>query len=667
MEDKERMPKVKVGPSKGKISTEKAKDLKGAITRLIKYIAKQKVVIAFVIISIIVATIFTILAPKILGNATTEIGNGIMKIMAYDEITKSLDKMPEEIKNTLPAEYTVQELIEFGIVPKEIEEKLNPAIKGMSLNEKPAMDYKAIGKILLTVLITYALSSLFHFIANRTMAKVAQNTVYGLRKDVDEKLEKLPLSFFDKHTHGEILSRVTNDIDNLSTMLQESSVQLIQAVCTMIGILVMMLSISLKMTCISILVVPTSAIVIGLIVRKSQKYFIQNQEILGQLNGHIEETFSGDTVVKAFNMQDREKEKFEVINESLYKANWKSQFLSSVMMPIMQTISNFGYVGICIVGAKEVMKGTVNLGDIQAFIQYTRQFTQPISQTAQIANMIQGAAASAERVFELLDEKEQEPERKKLTSFDGPVNGEVEFRNVSFSYKKTEPLIENFSLKAKKGETVAIVGPTGAGKTTIVNLLMRFYELDAGEILVDGKDIRSISRHDVRKEFGMVLQDTWLFGGTIKENLKYGSNNVTDEQIISAAKLAHAHHFIAALPDGYNFVINEDASNISSGQKQLLTIARAILANLPILILDEATSNVDTRTEQIIQSAMNKLMEGRTSFVIAHRLSTIKNADQIIVMKSGNIIEKGNHEKLIEKKGAYYELYNSQFEKTSEA
>ncbi|MEG0221870.1 MAG: ABC transporter ATP-binding protein [Clostridia bacterium] len=667
MEDKERMPKVKVGPSKGKMSTEKAKDLKGAITRLIKYIAKQKVVISFVIISIIVATIFTILAPKILGNATTEIGNGIMKIMAYDEITKSLDKMPEEIKNTLPAEYTVQELIEFGIVPKEIEEKLNPAIKGMSLNEKPAMDYKAIGKILLTVLITYALSSLFHFIANRTMAKVAQNTVYGLRKDVDEKLEKLPLSFFDKHTHGEILSRVTNDIDNLSTMLQESSVQLIQAVCTMIGILVMMLSISLKMTCISILVVPTSAIVIGLIVRKSQKYFIQNQEILGQLNGHIEETFSGDTVVKAFNMQDREKEKFEVINESLYKANWKSQFLSSVMMPIMQTISNFGYVGICIVGAKEVMKGTVNLGDIQAFIQYTRQFTQPISQTAQIANMIQGAAASAERVFELLDEKEQEPERKKLTSFDGPVNGEVEFRNVSFSYKKTEPLIENFSLKAKKGETVAIVGPTGAGKTTIVNLLMRFYELDAGEILVDGKDIRSISRHDVRKEFGMVLQDTWLFGGTIKENLKYGSNNVTDEQIISAAKLAHAHHFIAALPDGYNFVINEDASNISSGQKQLLTIARAILANLPILILDEATSNVDTRTEQIIQSAMNKLMEGRTSFVIAHRLSTIKNADQIIVMKSGNIIEKGNHEKLIEKKGAYYELYNSQFEKTSEA
>ncbi|MEG0282957.1 MAG: ABC transporter ATP-binding protein [Clostridia bacterium] len=667
MEDKERMPKVKVGPSKGKMSTEKAKDLKGAITRLIKYIAKQKVVISFVIISIIVATIFTILAPKILGNATTEIGNGIMKIMAYDEITKSLDKMPEEIKNMLPAEYTVQELIEFGIVPKEIEEKLNPAIKGMSLNEKPAMDYKAIGKILLTVLITYALSSLFHFIANRTMAKVAQNTVYGLRKDVDEKLEKLPLSFFDKHTHGEILSRVTNDIDNLSTMLQESSVQLIQAVCTMIGILVMMLSISLKMTCISILVVPTSAIVIGLIVRKSQKYFIQNQEILGQLNGHIEETFSGDTVVKAFNMQDREKEKFEVINESLYKANWKSQFLSSVMMPIMQTISNFGYVGICIVGAKEVMKGTVNLGDIQAFIQYTRQFTQPISQTAQIANMIQGAAASAERVFELLDEKEQEPERKKLTSFDGPVNGEVEFRNVSFSYKKTEPLIENFSLKAKKGETVAIVGPTGAGKTTIVNLLMRFYELDAGEILVDGKDIRSISRHDVRKEFGMVLQDTWLFGGTIKENLKYGSNNVTDEQIISAAKLAHAHHFIAALPDGYNFVINEDASNISSGQKQLLTIARAILANLPILILDEATSNVDTRTEQIIQSAMNKLMEGRTSFVIAHRLSTIKNADQIIVMKSGNIIEKGNHEKLIEKKGAYYELYNSQFEKTSEA
>ncbi|MEG0073589.1 MAG: ABC transporter ATP-binding protein [Clostridia bacterium] len=667
MEDKERMPKVKVGPSKGKMSTEKAKDLKGAITRLIKYIAKQKVVILFVIISIIVATIFTILAPKILGNATTEIGNGIMKIMAYDEITKSLDKMPEEIKNMLPAEYTVQELIEFGIVPKEIEEKLNPAIKGMSLNEKPAMDYKAIGKILLTVLITYALSSLFHFIANRTMAKVAQNTVYGLRKDVDEKLEKLPLSFFDKHTHGEILSRVTNDIDNLSTMLQESSVQLIQAVCTMIGILVMMLSISLKMTCISILVVPTSAIVIGLIVRKSQKYFIQNQEILGQLNGHIEETFSGDTVVKAFNMQDREKEKFEVINESLYKANWKSQFLSSVMMPIMQTISNFGYVGICIVGAKEVMKGTVNLGDIQAFIQYTRQFTQPISQTAQIANMIQGAAASAERVFELLDEKEQEPERKKLTSFDGPVNGEVEFRNVSFSYKKTEPLIENFSLKAKKGETVAIVGPTGAGKTTIVNLLMRFYELDAGEILVDGKDIRSISRHDVRKEFGMVLQDTWLFGGTIKENLKYGSNNVTDEQIISAAKLAHAHHFIAALPDGYNFVINEDASNISSGQKQLLTIARAILANLPILILDEATSNVDTRTEQIIQSAMNKLMEGRTSFVIAHRLSTIKNADQIIVMKSGNIIEKGNHEKLIEKKGAYYELYNSQFEKTSEA
>ncbi len=668
MEDKEKMqkPQMKMGPGAMRMSAEKAKDLKGTLKRLIKYISKQKFAIIISIISVIIATVINIQAPKVLGNATTEIANGAIKIMAYDMIKENIEKVPEQVKLNLPKEYTLNDLINAGLIPEKIKEQMVPAVLETNMAVRPKMDYSAIEKILITVLSIYGLACLFLFIANRTMAKVAQRTVYNLRKEVDEKLDRLPLNFFDKHTHGELLSRITNDIDNLSVMLQQSLVQFIQSICTMIGIFIMMISISINMSVISLLVVPVSAVVIMMIVKKSQKYFIANQQILGELNSHVEETFSGDTVVKAFNKQENEIQKFEEINERMYKVNWKSQFLSSVMMPVMQTISNFGYVGICIIGAKEVIKGTINLGDIQAFIQYTRQFTQPIAQTAQIANMIQGATASAERVFELLDEKEQEDETNKTKRFEEKIQGKVEFKNIAFSYKKSEPLIEDFSLVANKGETIAIVGPTGSGKTTIVNLLMRFYDIEKGEILVDDISIKSIPRELVRKEFGMVLQDTWLFSGTIKDNLKYGKENATDEEMIEAAKLAHAHHFIKSLPGGYNFKINEEATNVSSGQKQLLTIARAILSNLPILILDEATSNVDTRTEHLIQSAMNRLMEGRTSFVIAHRLSTIKNADQIIVMNDGAIIEKGNHETLMEKQGAYYKLYNSQFERVEE-
>lgn len=640
--------------------TEKAKDFSKTLKRLIKYIGKYNKAIILVVIVLVISTILSTLSPKILGKATTELGNNVIQKVVYEQMQELKKNLPEEILQKIPDNATVSTLIDMGIVPNEVAEKLPEMAKEVSLTVQPKVNFSYIGKILLIILAMYLTSALFTYICSRTMAFVSQKVTYSLRKDIDEKLDRLPLRFFDKHTHGEILSRVTNDVDTVSMTLQQTVVQILQSTFTIIGILVMMISISVSMAGVAVLIIPVSVIFIATIIKISQKHFIKQQEVIGMLNGHVEETFSGNLVVEAFNMQDAEIKKFEEINKDLYKSGWKSQFLSGLMMPIINGVSNLGYVGICILGAKLAIEGKMSIGDIQAFVQYTHQFTQPISQTANTLNLIQGAIAAAERVFEILDEKEEVPDTKDPAKLK-QIKGAVVCDNVNFGYDDNPNLIKNWSLDVKPGQTVAIVGPTGAGKTTIVNLLMRFYEIDSGKITIDGVSTKDMTRDYLRSMFSMVLQDTWLFNGTIKENLKYAKNDATDEEIENAAKLAHAHHFIKALPGGYNFVLNEDASNISQGEKQLLTIARAILANSPILILDEATSNVDTRTEEIIQKAMNKLMEGRTSFVIAHRLSTIKNADIILVMENGRIVERGNHKQLLKKGGSYAKLYNSQF------
>ena len=492
------------------------------------------------------------------------------------------------------------------------------------------------------------------------MAGVAQKVVYSLRRDIDEKLARLPLKFFDSHTNGELLSRFTNDVDNISGTLQQSITQVITAVTTIIGVLIMMLSISVTLTLISIIVIPLSGVLMMLVVKRSQKYFIGQQKTLGQLNGHIEEMYTGHNVVKAFGHEKKSIAEFDEINERLYGVGWRAQFLSGLMMPIINFIGNLGYVFVAVVGGVLVTKGRISVGDIQAFIQYNRQFTQPISQVAQISNIIQSTVASAERVFDLLDEEEM------IKEVENPINpkenrGAVEFEHVKFGYQEDRILINDMNIKAEPGQMVAIVGPTGAGKTTLVNLLLRFYEVNGGRILVDGVDITKMNRADLRSKFGMVLQDTWLFNGSIRDNIAYGKEHATEEEIINAAKAAHADHFIRVLPDGYDTILNEEVSNISQGQKQLLTIARALLANPEIMILDEATSSVDTRTELQIQNAMKVLMKGRTSFVIAHRLSTIREADVILVMKDGDVIETGNHDTLMSQNGFYADLYNSQF------
>ncbi|MEG2348355.1 MAG: ABC transporter ATP-binding protein [Clostridia bacterium] len=658
--------KIKKGPMAGGPGAhvgrpiEKAKDFTGTIKRIIKYIGKYNVAIVTVIIMLIIGTVLSVMSPKILGKATTELGNNVMQKMIYSQVNKMLEQVPESYKGKIPENATVQDIINMGLVPNEVEEKIPEVAKNIRINEEPKINFNYIGQILITILIIYLISAMFTYIASRTMAYIAQKVTYSLRKEVDEKLDKLPLNFFDKHTHGEILSRVTNDIDNVSSMLQQSLVQIIQSVFTIIGILVMMITISISMSGVAILIIPVSLIVIATIIKSSQKYFIRQQKYLGELNGHIEETYSGDLVIKAFNMQEKEIEKFEKLNESLYHTGWKSQFLSGMMMPLINTISNLGYVGICILGAKLAIDGKMSIGNIQAFVQYTHQFTQPIAQTANMLNLVQSTVASAERVFEILDEKEEEPDAQNSVKLK-EVKGGVKVENLKFSYEENESLIEDWSLDVKPGQTVAIVGPTGAGKTTIVNLLMRFYNAQCGDIKIDDISIKDMKKEDVRRMFSMVLQDTWLFNGTIRENLRYSKQDATNEEIEHAADLAYADHFIRALPNGYEFVLNEEANNISQGEKQLLTIARAILADSPMLILDEATSNVDTRTEEKIQKAMNKLMKGRTNFVIAHRLSTIKNADIILVMDHGRIVERGTHEELLKKDGMYSKLYNSQF------
>nr|WP_318505582.1 ABC transporter ATP-binding protein [Bacillus sp. T3] len=588
---------------------QKAKDFKGTFRRLIAYFKPQKVQLLIVFASAILSTIFSIASPKILGKA----------------ITKLFEGMIAKFKGVPGAE----------------------------------VDFEYIGNILLVLVGLYIISSLFMYLQQYVMAGVAQKVVYKLREEVNVKLAKLPLKYFDTKTHGEILSRITNDIDNISNTLQQSLTQMITAVVTIIGVIIMMLTISPLLTLICILTLPLTFVGTILIAKQSQKYFKAQQATLGELNGHVEEMYTGHPIVKAFGREEKSVQTFTGINERLYDSGWKSQFISGIIMPAMMFINNIGYVLICVIGGILVTKRTIEIGDIQAFIQYARQFSQPISQTAQIANIVQSTIASAERVFEVLDEEEIIA-TENATVLEYP-KGAVKFEHVDFSYKMDAPLIEDMNIEAKPGQTIAIVGPTGAGKTTLVNLLMRFYELNGGKITIDGVDINEMSHTELRKMFGMVLQDTWLFNGTIRANIGYGRIGATEEEIVAAAKAAHADQFIRTLPDGYNTVLNEEASNISQGQKQLLTIARAILANPKILILDEATSSVDTRTEIQIQHAMDALMEGRTSFVIAHRLSTIREADLILVMNQGSVIEQGSHEQLLQQGGFYADLYNSQF------
>lgn len=588
---------------------EKAKDFKGTIKKLLSFAKTYTIQIAMVMVFAIGSTIFTIAGPKILGKATTELGKGLGRMIAGTG----------------------------------------------------GINFHRIGVILGILLGLYAVSALFSFIQGWLMTGVSQKMCYNLRDAISKKLNRLPISYYESRNVGEILSRITNDVDTLQMSLNQCITQLITSVTTVIGILIMMLSISPIMTLIAIFILPLSGMMVGLVVKKSQKYFVAQQKYLGKINGQIEEVYSGQNIVKAFNREDIVLDEFDKTNEVLYKSAWKSQFLSGMMQPIMSFISNLGYVAVAVVGGFLVINHTIEIGDIQSFIQYVRSFTQPIAQLAQVSNMFQSMVAAAERVFELLDEPEEELYVENPVKLDN-VEGNVTFDHVSFGYKPDKIIIHDFSCEVKPGQTVAIVGPTGAGKTTMVKLLMRFYDANTGSIKVDGHDIKDFNRYDLRDNFGMVLQDTWLFKGTIMENIRYGRLDATDEEVIAAAKAAHAHHFIKTLPDGYQMELNEDASNVSQGQKQLLTIARAILADKKILILDEATSSVDTRTESRIQKAMDNLMRGRTSFVIAHRLSTIKDADMILVMKDGDIIEQGNHEELIAKNGFYAGLYNSQFE-----
>ncbi len=622
------------GPMGGSMGrpAEKAKNFKATLKRLLGYLRPQMVKFVIVFILAIGSTIFSIVGPKIMGKATTKIGEALIAKITY------IVKLQMAINQHMP----------------------QSTINALRNQIIPQYDVGYVGKILLLMIGLYAVSSLLQFISAYVMSGVAQTIVFSMRNDVKAKLDKLPLKYFDARTHGEVLSRVTNDMDNIATTLQQSMTQLITSLVTIIGIVAMMLSISPVMTLIAFVTLPLSGVITMFIAKKSQKYYAGQQKSIGELNGHVEEMYTGHKAVKVFGHEEDSLKEFRRINGDLYSVGWKAQFMSGIIFPALNFVSNLGYVFVCIIGGLLVAKKKVEIGDIQAFIQYMRSFSQPIMQTANIANVIQSTIASAERVFEILDEQEEVHDVENPITLER-AEGNVEFRNVEFGYKPDVTLIKNMNITVEKGKTIAIVGPTGAGKTTIVNLLMRFYEINSGEILIDGINITKIPRSDLRKLFGMVLQDTWLFNGTIYDNIKYGNENATEEDVMRASKAAHAHHFIKSLPEKYETKLNEEASNISQGQKQLLTIARAILANPSILILDEATSNVDTRTEVYIQKAMDALMADRTSFVIAHRLSTIKNADVILVMSQGSIIEQGNHQALIEKGGFYADLYNSQF------
>lgn len=600
------------GPMGGMGTGEKAKDFKGSISKLSKYIGIYKVRIFIVLIFAIGSTIFSIVGPKILGNVTTKLFEGLTK----------------------------------------------------KLSGNGGIDFNSIGRTLLILLGLYIISAVFSLVQGFVMTGISQKVTYQLRKEISQKINRMPMNYFETKTHGEVLSRVTNDVDTLSLSLNQSITQIITSVTMVIGILIMMLSISGTMTLVAILTIPLSMGLITVIVKKSQKYFISQQEYLGHVNGQVEEVYGGHLVVKVFNGEKKVTEDFDKANNTLYDSAWKSQFLSGMMMPIISFVGNIGYVGVSILGGYLAIKNRIKVGDIQSFIQYVRNFNQPISQLSQISNQLQQTAAAAERVFEFLGEEEEDQTVQNAVSVDN-LESRVEFKNVKFGYNADKVIINDFSAQIRPGQKIAIVGPTGAGKTTMVKLLMRFYDVNEGEILIDGHNIKDFNRGELRGLFGMVLQDTWLFNGSIMDNIRYGKEDASDEEVLVAAKAAHAHHFISTLPDGYQMELNEEASNVSQGQKQLLTIARAILADPKILILDEATSSVDTRTEVRIQKAMDNLMKGRTSFIIAHRLSTIRDADLILVMKDGDIVEQGNHEELIAQNGFYASLYNSQFELTA--
>ena len=605
------MPRMGGHGARGGMPGDKAKDFKGTLKKLVRYMSAFMVHMIFVAIFAVCGTIFNIAGPKILGKATTEIFNGLVS-----------------------------------------------KVSGGS-----GMDFGKIGQILLMTLSLYLISALCSFIQGLIMTGVSQKTTYRLRKEISEKINRMPMNYFDTKPVGEILSRVTNDVDTLGQSLNQSATQLITSVTTIIGVLVMMLSISPLMTLVAILILPISVMLLSFVMKHSQRYFRGQQEYLGNVNGQVEEIYSGHNIIKAFNKEEDVIREFNATNDKLYDSAWKSQFFSGMMMPVMQFIGNLGYVAVAILGGYLTIKKTIEVGDIQSFIQYVRNFTQPIQQVAQVANMLQSTAAASERVFEFLDEAEEDQTVPNPVSVEG-LQGNVEFDHVHFGYNPDKIIINDFSAKVKEGQKIAIVGPTGAGKTTMIKLLMRFYDVNSGVIKIDGHDVKDFNRSELRQMFGMVLQDTWLFHGTIMENIRYGRLDATDEEVIRAAKAAHVHRFVQTLPGGYNMELNEEASNVSQGQKQLLTIARAILADPKILILDEATSSVDTRTEVLIQKAMDNLMKGRTSFIIAHRLSTIRDADLILVMREGDIVEQGTHEQLLAKRGFYADLYNSQFEST---
>ena len=592
---------------------EKAKDLKGTLKKLLHYMSVFKVQMLLIVIFAVCGTTFTIIGPKILGKATTEIANGLMS-----------------------------------------------KVSGGS-----GMDFEKIGQILLLTLALYLVSTLCSFIQGYLMTGVSQKTTYRLRKEISEKINRMPMNYFDTKPVGEVLSRVTNDVDTLGQSLNQSATQMITSVTTLIGVLAMMLSISPLMTLATLVILPVSMILISFVMKHSQKYFRGQQEYLGNVNGQVEEIYSGHNIIKAFNKEEDVIREFDTTNDRLYDSAWRSQFFSGMMMPIMQFIGNLGYVVVAILGGFLAIRKTIEVGDIQSFIQYVKRFTQPIQQIAQVANMLQMTAAASERVFEFLEEEEEDQTVEHPVSVEN-LEGNVSFDHVHFGYNADKIIVNDFSAEVKEGQKIAIVGPTGAGKTTMIKLLMRFYDVNSGAIKIDGHDVRDFNRSELREMFGMVLQDTWLFNGSIRDNIKYGKLDATDEEVIQAAKAAHVHQFVKTLPGGYDMELNEEANNVSQGQKQLLTIARAILADPKILILDEATSSVDTRTEVLIQKAMDNLMKGRTSFVIAHRLSTIRDADMILVMKDGDIVEQGNHEELLAKGGFYADLYNSQFEKTTE-
>lgn len=608
----QRPPKRGHGGGRGMMPAEKAKDFKGSIGKLITYIGRYKFPILVVMVFAIIGTVFNVVGPKILGKATTELSRGLMAKIAGTG----------------------------------------------------GIDLTKIGQILIFVLGLYVISAVFTFVQHYIMSTISQKICYRMRKEISEKINRMPMKYFESRTYGEVLSRITNDVDTLGMSLSQSINQIITSVTTMLGVLIMMISISPLLTLIALFILPVSVFLITFVMKKSQRYFRSQQEYLGQINGQVEENFTGHLVIKAYNKEEEVINDFNRTNDHLYDSAWKSQFISGMMQPIMMFVGNLGYAAVALIGGILAIKGTIEIGDIQAFIQYVKNFTQPIQQIAQVANQVQSMAAAAERVFEFLNEEEEDQTVEHPANIEDVV-GNVTFEHVNFGYKEDQTIIHDFSAEIKQGQKIAIVGPTGAGKTTMVKLLMRFYDVNSGAIKIDGHNIKDFNRRELRDAFGMVLQDTWLFKGTIMENIRYGRLDATDEEVITAAKAAYAHRFIETLPGGYDMELNEDASNVSQGQKQLLTIARAILADNKILILDEATSSVDTRTEARIQKAMDNLMKGRTSFVIAHRLSTIRDADLILVMKDGDIIEQGTHEELLEKDGFYAKLYNSQFEEAS--